>query len=371
MANYSPNLTPPQRALAALRHTGDEVHWTQVIAAVAHQDQQFVDAFAALVLSAAPHADRSALLPKPSGLRCHAEQWLTDPRTGTSAGRVDLVFRSPDDGFLLLVELKLHSPYGGQQLEGYLSALSDRPAGSAALVSITTALPEHGEDAVENQPRWLGSLRWSQLFDSLWDLPISDTELQDMWRAMLAVLRAQGDFGPMDVDTETIAAWGAGPKGRAQLDAFLRDLGPKARAAHRAELTRAYVSGGYDHLYLRFDDPVLKEERFRLQFIASGTDVWFRTEVRYPHPKEGLTIELQAITASLKSQGLIYENDGWSHVWAGAWSMSEWLDPTDPIEKLAELMCTAIDAVNASGILPALSALQPSTPASAEQTRVS
>src|SRR4051812_37148234 len=94
--------------LRALRRTGDEAQWTQVIAAIAGADDRFATDLAQVFVDAAPNkAAAEALGAVPSQLTCQAERTLQDAES-IGQGRVDLLFSDEDD-FALLCELKLHS----------------------------------------------------------------------------------------------------------------------------------------------------------------------------------------------------------------------------------------------------------------------
>src|SRR3954454_21554396 len=105
------------RILETLRRVGDEAQWTQVIAAVASEDDAFAGAVARALVNAAPDkAAVAALGPVPARLTCRAERTAHDAQ-GQDRGRVDLCFAGHD--FVLLGELKLHSGYGYLQLDRY------------------------------------------------------------------------------------------------------------------------------------------------------------------------------------------------------------------------------------------------------------
>lgn len=153
--------------LAALRRRGHEAQLTQVLAAFARADPWFARELVAALLARAPERERvEALGELPAKLECRAEMPVKGIG-GQDLGRVDLSFKDPGWSFRLLVELKLFSAYGDEQLDRYLEALDALPAPNARLLAVTTHPPLSGEAAVASDPRWLGSVRWAQVFERL------------------------------------------------------------------------------------------------------------------------------------------------------------------------------------------------------------
>src|SRR4051812_16953133 len=130
--------TPAHALLWGLRRRGDEAQLTRVIASIAGVDRRFGAQFVRVVLDAAEagaladnvRAFRGGAVP--DALDCRAEESLGEE------GRVDLRFDGP--GLTLLVENKLYSGYGHDQVLRYLRAIRRLPRGtSSALVAVTRA----------------------------------------------------------------------------------------------------------------------------------------------------------------------------------------------------------------------------------------
>lgn len=181
-----------------MRRRGDEAQRTQMIAATARAaspaggpGDTFACRLAQIVLAAAPNTGVAGTLgPPPGDLALRAE------RSYGKHGIVDLVFSDPLEQWVLLAELKLHSGYGDRQIDRYLAALDTVAAPAKALLAITKFLPVAGEAQADGNPRWLGSVRWRDIFDGLRAVPVEDGALAAGWRAGLDLLRDQGDFGP-------------------------------------------------------------------------------------------------------------------------------------------------------------------------------
>jgi len=141
-----------KRVLAALRRAGHEAQLTQVIAAFA-QDGHFASQIASTLLAHAPQGERVAALGLvPEVLICSPEEHLLD-QWGADKGFVDLRFQAPDANFTLLVELKIDSGYGHEQLERYVAALGALAAETnSGLMAVTRDLPHRGEEGVCQWP---------------------------------------------------------------------------------------------------------------------------------------------------------------------------------------------------------------------------
>ena len=207
--------------LRVLRRTGDEAQVTQLVAAFASSDPAFASALAKVFVGAAPYRDRLGMVP--DLLTCTPESPLVDA-ADAELGYVDLRFEDQANEFTLLVELKLHSGYGFRQLERYRDALQDLPEGRAALLAVTSDFPRYGEDEVLNDPRWLGSFRWSDVYDELVKVQHTDETAGVLWRALLALIREQGDFGLMDVDPDDIRGWSRWKSGHRSLIALMEAI---------------------------------------------------------------------------------------------------------------------------------------------------
>ena len=186
----------------------------------------------------------------PEETRCRAEQHLFDP--DGSLGRVDLRFDAAD--FTLLVENKLHSGYGTAQLRRYSTAARSLSATRTGLMAVTRNVPTYGEEALADEPAWLGSVRWAQLVDEgLGKLPIRDAQIRRQWQALLEVMREDGDLGTTEVDAEVIRAWAQYTRGRDHLEevlgqiweALLEILRDSLKSNHRVRLPAQKMASPY------------------------------------------------------------------------------------------------------------------------------
>jgi hypothetical protein len=196
---------PLERLIAALRRSHNEPQLTQALAAFAQADRSFAGALAQTLVAA---CDREATLSFgdiPSDLDCESE-------VAVKGGRVDLVFSSLDRKFGLLVELKIDATYGHEQLEMYVSAATELGFLHAAVLAVTKSPPWYGEDQVSVDRRWLGSVRWSRVFDDL--MRLEHAELAGEWRAFLGVLEKEGDFGVVTFDPDAVRGWARYYEGR-------------------------------------------------------------------------------------------------------------------------------------------------------------
>jgi len=291
----SPELVP---VLRALRRPGHEAQFTQVIAAVAGQDSAFASALATVLVADAPsERARAALGAIPPALSCAAEVRLRDSNE-SDVGQVDLRFRDDAGSFCLLAELKLHSTYGVEQLPRYLAGLVADRATQKALVAVTTATPQFGEDAITRPDLFLGSVRWSKIFDRLHGLPHRHVRTRQVWQTLLSLMRQQGDFGPMDVDEEAVRAWALRDQAEQQMRYWLTELLQPIAAA--LETTSSAVPGSASRvlrpvvpwrgqLHAKIAVPAeAAEERLRVGFWADQRVTYFDVEARYEHPTERL-----------------------------------------------------------------------------------
>ncbi len=312
--------------LATLRKSRDEAQWTQIIAAVCRRDGAFASRFVQALLQASPRPPAVQQLGElPATLRCRAEVSLDS--VDESLGRVDLVFDDGSNGFLLLVELKLGSQYGDDQLERYLKALEALPGRQKGLTAITATAPLYGEVAVSEDPRWLGSRRWAQLYDELHALVHDDPLVQSAWQSSLELLSEQGDFGPMDFDPGVIDAWARRDEAENLIRYLLEEVsGPVerllqerfeaigGRKAHRTRQDRSAVVWPWrNRMHLKYAVPAaVGEERLWVQFHAGGGAPFFSVEARYEHPKEAVDDDASA-SACLRARGFGVGNDGWGY----------------------------------------------------------
>jgi len=224
----------------------------------------------------------------PAELQVSSEVVLRD-ETGREVGSVDLVFADSAGDFVLLVEAKLHSEYGSEQVERYLSALPTLGAERSALMAVTRNPPRQGEIAAYGDPRWLGSVRWARVVANLRELTLGEESLDHMWRGLLDVVREQGDFGTVDLNVDAVCAWARYDEGRAALIGLLDELAARLLEGVREEVTRAHPEWGSHEaaaLILRSQQVVwpwkgavhvelavpaaARSERLRVQFLAAG-----------------------------------------------------------------------------------------------------
>ena len=62
------------------------------------------------------------------------------------------------------------------------------------------------------------------LYDGMIELPHSDSPVRELWRSALQLLRAEGDFGPMDADVDLVHAWSRRDEAERLLFHLLREL---------------------------------------------------------------------------------------------------------------------------------------------------
>jgi hypothetical protein len=363
--------------LATVRKPRDEAQWTQLIASVCERDGAFAGRFVGALLECSPRTEAARQLGEPpDALRCRAEVSLDS--SARSLGRVDLVFDDYEDDFVLLVELKLGSQYGDRQLERYAKALDGIRGRRKALLAITATTPLYGETTIGNDHRWLGSLRWSQLYDALHTLAHADPLVEAAWRSALELLREQGDFGPMDFDPTVMDAWARRDEAERLIRYLLEEV---AKPVEQILQSRFGTTGGAvilgrgktetsvvwpwrNRMHLKYAVPAdVGEERLWVQFHAGGGAPFFSVEARYEHPREA--IENEAIAAAsrrLKARAFGVGNDGWGHYWARAVPALEVLEGPATIDRMLEIADQAALDLADSGLLAALAQLKPSGP---------
>jgi hypothetical protein len=291
--------------LRVLRRTRDEAQLTQLLAAVAGDDEHVAGKLAGLLVQATRDAyveQRRALGEVPERLRCRPEATLRALAEKKDHGRIDLRFDDAARDFTLLAELKLHSPYGDDQVDRYKAALDDLPLDRrSGLVAVTRNVPGVGEPKPGTRG-WLGSLRWTDIYDGLLALPIRDAELRSQWRLLLGVIDEQGDFGVKELSREEIEAWAAYVATREKLERLIEDLAPKglehlqgrlaARAAWAdtpAERTASLHTRGREQkvpyptqttVQARIKVPAEGDERVRIQFLGGFDQPYFTVEAR-------------------------------------------------------------------------------------------
>jgi hypothetical protein len=359
------------QVLATLRRAGDEAQWTQLIAASAAHDDAFAATLAEALIDAAPRADRvAAIKPVPARLNCRAERVVHDA-SDVGQGRVDLIFTGHD--FALICELKLHSGYGDRQLERYLTALDALPERRKALIAATTLHPQHGEEAVAGRPEWLGSIRWADVYDRLAALTHADRGVANTWRAMLALMRRTGDFGPMDLHDDLILGWARRDDAEAALRGLLTNLTTPALEAIRSTAGSAelrwkgktqHIFSMKNRMFLHYAVPAsANEARLRLQVIVFDGRPYFTVEARYEHPAEHVANDatLAEATAALQNQGFRHGRDGTGWFWVRIAKPQDWLAGPETAQRMLAIVEETLPVLQASGIFTALATRRPTT----------
>jgi len=361
--------------LTALRRPRSERQLTDTIAAFASLDSRFSANVARVLVEAVNPSRATSLGEVPAELQVSSEVVLRD-ETGREVGSVDLVFADSAGGFVLLVEAKLHSEYGFEQVERYLSALPTLGAERSALMAVTRDPPRQGEIAAYGDSLWLGSVRWARVFDALRELTLGDEPLDRMWRGLLDVVREQGDFGTVDLDVNAVRAWARYDEGRAALIGLLDELAPRLLEVVREEISRAYPRWSSDEaaaLILRNQQAVwpwkgavhvelavpaaARSERLRVQFLAAGGGPHFTVEARYPDARPLLGAgEIRDVTSKLgRVEPPFQQGHFWGSYWARVHPADAWLESGAEIhDVLLETIRRDVRALAESGIFAAL-----------------
>jgi hypothetical protein len=374
--------------LEAVRRREDEGQLTQILAAFAGSDPRFAADFVRILVAAAPRPEaRDRLGPIPHELVCQPEQNLRD-RLGKDKGYIDLRFDDRSSGFTLLVELKLGSEYGADQLERYADALDALPPGRTALLAVTRTMPQVGEEAVEANPAWLGSVRWSHVFTQLRQLSHADPQMAPAWPQLMDLIKDQADFGPVDIDATAVEAWARLEQGEQLVRWLLTNVAKPALAVIREEIgsapddktaaqlqmygstTPIWAWKGRWHLRYAVPADVGKEHRLRLQIFARDGRPTFTVEARYDHPTEVLATlpqgrQVEKASKALEDAGFEVGKDREGYYWAAVEPPEEWLYAGAQItERMLDLVRRHTRTLAASEIWSAL----PTAAASAEQT---
>ena len=366
--------TPAHALLWGLRRRTDEAQLTQAIAAVATIDRRFGAQFVGLVLDAAEAGARGPNVRAlraggvPDELDCRAEESLGEE------GRVDLRFDGPD--LTLFIENKLYSGYGHEQVPRYLRALRRLPQrGGLGLVALTRAVPSYGESKLDEDERWLGSVRWAHLLPGLRTLRIADRQLAAQWRLLLDVLDKQGDLGMTRADAELIRAWARYREGRDHLAGLLTEVWPAALDVVRAELAAKYgrnvrpeqlvdierkgkqrkvvVQRDQARVFLGFCIPaIVKDAALQVQFSGAYGVPHFTVQAKPWEAHQRLANgddTLAAADEQLHSQG--FKTNRTHGYWARVHQPDEYLDAADVPARLAEIIAADVPLVVRSGIL--------------------
>jgi hypothetical protein len=366
--------TSAHALLWGLRRQADEAQLTQAVAAVAQVDRQFGARFVELVLDAAENRALAANVRTfraeglPGELDCRAEESLGEE------GRVDLRFDAPN--LTLFVENKLYSGYGHDQVQRYLRAVRRLPRGTnSALVAVTRAVPTYGEPRLDEDQRWLGSVRWAHLVSGLQELPIADTQLAVQWRLLVDVLDKQGDLGMTRADTQLIRAWARYLDGRRHLSDLLDQVWPHALEIVRAALATRYgraadataladierrgkqrkivIQRDQTRVFLGFCIPaIVKDAALQVQFSGLFGVPHFTVQARPWEADWRLDNgdgQLAAADDELRSQG--FKTNRTYDYWARVHEPDEYLDAPDVPARLLELIAADVPPIVGSGIL--------------------
>jgi hypothetical protein len=204
--------------LRALRDPGDEVELTRVIHAFAQADQRFAMGFGSLVLAEARRSKRSGAHARALPNLSDETQCDRERRTGrltSESGRCDLWFSSAGPPpVTLAVEVKLRSRYTLRQREKYVAELTRRIKGDSGLVVVTARSHPEPTAALARNPRWLGEVKWAELYEhGLAELEFAPGHqaLRQAWRAVVTTLREDGDLGLLaNVNPERFDLWASG-----------------------------------------------------------------------------------------------------------------------------------------------------------------
>lgn len=364
--------------IRALRRSGDEAQFTQAIAALASTDSGFARGFVEACLDLAERGPAGGAVTAlraeglPEKFECRAEHSLYD--RDQARGRVDLRFDGGD--LTLLVENKLHSGYGNEQLSQYLQALNALPRGDtrSGLIAITRDVPTQGEEAVTGHPRWLGSIRWAHLLTRLRRLSIEDKQLRNEWHELLTVMEEDGDLGTTRANIELTHAWVDYLRGRDHLVHLLGQIWSpvldftqrEVKLRHRVALTREQVAqpltktkrqhvvkSTQAYVYFEFTVPASKKNESTLHVgfeRGPNGDLLFTVWV---YPLDGLQRlddgdrQLRRAVKDLEQSGFKQFN-GW---WARYFSQDEFLEHEDVPARLVELAQEAIGEICESRVL--------------------
>lgn len=373
MARLRGDLRP---VLHALRRKGDEAQVTQVLAAFADADRKFAARLLTVILDHAPEKERvHALGPIPTELICVAENRLQDAGGGEK-GYVDLRFDSHAGDLVILVELKLFSGYGHDQLQRYLDGLAALPSKRGALLAVTRDPPRNGEDVVTNDSRWCGSIRWARMLDDLRAIVHADPLLAQAWVTFLDILRSDGDLGTMDFNKDAIRGWNQAVEGRDTLIAVLTEISDRALEIVRDELASvasAASTGSLadfktiksrrvwpwkERINLQIRVPAETAERIRIQFLGGVEGgPYFTVEARYPDARRILANHAHPLTVAtekLRQQNFEIGRD-WENYWSRLHPSSEWLSAGPSIhDVLLHLVEQDVRDLAVSGIFQAL-----------------
>lgn len=351
---------------------------TNVIAAIAATDETFATSFVkALLAQAAEDCTLTAeaqkrLGPVPARLVGDRERRLFGEQD-EALGIVDLIFEEPGDNseFTLLVENKLYSGFGPEQLSNYRAAVVAvrQRGGRGGLIAVTRDVPAHGVHE-PTEEEWLGSVRWARLLGRLRALDIADPGVKQQWHYLLDVLDEQGDLGMTTIDPGAVRAWARYEDGREALRRLLEQV-HDATLAHTQQELKRYRSGlKPPDLAAAAPGPLfprgLYEVRFGLSVPAAYTEqslqvaCWPEDGVPYfglvVIPRDGANLldegnrKLQRHVKALLDAGFI-PNVGPEPSWYSRHAAEAVIASNDAPAALVDLMKADITTVVNSGIL--------------------
>lgn len=377
--------SPAHAIVSGLRKPRDETQLTGVISAIAGTDATFAAGFATALLEQVridcPTAGAqiaATLAAVPEQITCASERSLYDER-GSRLGRVDLIFESEEDEtFVLVVENKLYSGFGHEQLARYQAGLRFvRGSGArrGGLVALTRDVPTSGELA-RDEEEWLGSVRWARLLPRLRRLRAEDDGVNRQWQLLLDVLDEQGDLGMTKIDADAVRAWSKYDAGRLQLRWLLEQIFAETLEHTRCELGTAHrrraSSESLAALWYagRARKTLIQQSQAEVQFAisvpASYTEQTLRIGLWFEDPgviRCGVTVaprdadralgqadrsflrQLQALTSSG------FEQAGKNALWFSSHDANEVLDADDAPAALLKLVKQDLTAIARSKIL--------------------
>jgi hypothetical protein len=190
------------RVAELLRLSGHEVQLTAALGDLIAADERLAAGMLRVLLDAATESD-AAPFPIPERITVDHQQRSQRSRLlgGTRRlGRVDWRFYDPADELHVVVEVKLDSRLGDNQIGRYVQDDRVRAAARGGVVMLSKDPVGRDElGGAGGDPRWLGVARWHEVLAPLAALPdeLSLTQTTDRaaWQAILRQAAAAGDLG--------------------------------------------------------------------------------------------------------------------------------------------------------------------------------
>jgi hypothetical protein len=227
-------LSPQHALLRGLREGGDEAELTRALAAVFGHDLELAGSFVRLVLTSCPYEKGLDLEGLPTSFECAAEETVLE-------GRADLSFTDGSGEWHVIIENKIYSGYGRDQIGRYLRSFH-HDAARTVLAAITRDVPSHGEPPVGTE-HWAGSVRWARLLPGLRELKPQDAELARQWPLFLDVLESEGSMGFTQPDQNLFNAWAQFAAARKHMVDFVGHVREPLLGTLRNELATARGEG--------------------------------------------------------------------------------------------------------------------------------